>query len=155
MLLIDSSFSYMNKNLRSILYTKKQILSGPIRTLCASKNVVAELRFMAKHIDRKSNEVIFQKCSDPRCSHCSTRPILSKMAWEFLKHEYKIIKIMKTGQFSKVMIYFTLIVVSYSNTCFFSFLELRARENLCPIFCFFLRHTKLSARRKFLTSFTL
>ena len=85
MLLIDSSFSYMNKNLRSILYTKKQILSGPIRTLCASKNVVAELRFMAKHIDRKSNEVIFQKCSDPRCSHCSTRPILSKMAWEFLK----------------------------------------------------------------------
>jgi len=38
-----------------------------------------------KHVDRKSNEVIFRKCVDPRCSHCSERPIISRKAWDFLK----------------------------------------------------------------------
>lgn len=60
-------------------------MSGPIRNLCSSNKTITELRFMAKHIDRKSNEVIFRKCSEPRCYHCSTHPIIAKEAWGFLK----------------------------------------------------------------------
>lgn len=38
-----------------------------------------------KHMDRKSNEIIFRKCNDPRCTHCSKRPVISTKAWNFLK----------------------------------------------------------------------
>jgi len=44
-----------------------------------------ELRFTMKHMERKSNEVIFKKCVDPRCDHCSSRPIISTAAWDFIK----------------------------------------------------------------------
>lgn len=40
---------------------------------------------MLDHVDRKSHELIFMKCVKPRCLHCSTNPIISNQAWEFLK----------------------------------------------------------------------
>ena len=36
-------------------------------------------------MDRKSNEIIFRKCADPRCLHCSKRPVIAKEAWDYLK----------------------------------------------------------------------
>lgn len=62
-----------------------QIFTGPIRNFRASKEAMTEYRFMAKHIIRKSNEIIFVKCSDPVCRHCSGRPIQCRQIWEFLK----------------------------------------------------------------------
>ena len=38
-----------------------------------------EVKFMCNHIDRKSNEVIFRKCVNPRCKHCQGSPVISKM----------------------------------------------------------------------------
>ena len=46
---------------------------------------MSELRFMRKHIDRKSNEVVFRKCVDPSCSYCTEHPIISTKAWDYLK----------------------------------------------------------------------
>ena len=50
-----------------------------------SKKLMEELRFMLKHADRKSNELIFMKCVNPRCKHCSENPIIATTAWEDLK----------------------------------------------------------------------
>ena len=46
---------------------------------------MSELRFMRKHIDRKSNEVVFRKCVDPSCSYCTEHSIISTKAWDYLK----------------------------------------------------------------------
>ena len=43
-----------------------------------------ELRFMFKHLERKSNEVIIRKCSDPRCGHCVENPPKQSPAWKWL-----------------------------------------------------------------------
>ena len=44
-----------------------------------------ELRFMFKHLERKSNELIFSKCCNPRCDYCQERPIVAKEAWNYLQ----------------------------------------------------------------------
>lgn len=45
---------------------------------------------MVKHIDRKSNEIVFMKCSDPLCPHCSKNPVQCRQIWSFLKErEFK------------------------------------------------------------------
>ena len=62
-----------------------QVLTGPIRVLHSCKDVMSELRFMCKHMDRKSNEVVFRKCVDPSCSHCTEHQIISTKAWDYLK----------------------------------------------------------------------
>ena len=43
------------------------MVSGPLRALRASKVIVNELRFACNHMERKSNEIIFMKCLEPRC----------------------------------------------------------------------------------------
>ena len=60
------------------------LLTGPITNLRMSTDLLEELRLLFKHIDRKSNEVIFCKCVDPRCSHCTKHPIMSTQTWQFL-----------------------------------------------------------------------
>ena len=48
------------------------------------------MHFMMKHIDRKSHEVIFRKCANPRCNHCVSNPVVSVKAWKYLKdREFK------------------------------------------------------------------
>ena len=65
-----------------------QMVSGPLRAL--RKVIVNELRFVCKHMGRKSNEIIFMKCVEPRCPHCKDRPIISKNAWSYmLEREFK------------------------------------------------------------------
>ena len=61
------------------------MLTSPIRALRSCKDVMSELRFMCKHNDRKSNEVVFRKCVDLSCSHCTKHPIISTKAWDYLK----------------------------------------------------------------------
>ena len=39
---------------------------------------------MFKHLERKSNEVIFRKCPDPRCSYCVENPPKQSPAWNYL-----------------------------------------------------------------------
>ena len=62
-----------------------QVLTGPIRVLRSCKDVMSKLRFMCKHIDQKSNEVVFRKCVDPPCSHCTEHLIISTKSWDYLK----------------------------------------------------------------------
>ena len=67
-----------------------QMVSGPLRALRASKVMVNELPFACKHMGRKSNEIIFMKCVEPRCPHYKDRPIISKNAWSYvLEREFK------------------------------------------------------------------
>ena len=40
---------------------------------------------MAKHLERKSNEIVFKRCANPRCKHCVDKPIVSVKAWNYLK----------------------------------------------------------------------
>ena len=42
-------------------------MTGPIRNLRASVNILKELYFMAKNIDRKSHELVIMKCYGPTC----------------------------------------------------------------------------------------
>ena len=50
------------------------ILSGPYMTLRTNKKVMAELRSMFAHIDHKSHKIVFCKCTNPRCDHCTSNP---------------------------------------------------------------------------------
>ena len=61
------------------------MVTGAASVIRANKDVVKEMRFVANHIDRKSNEIIFTKCIYPRCKHCFSNPIISKKAWEDIK----------------------------------------------------------------------
>ena len=47
------------------------LLTGPYSKLRDSAKLMEELKMLFKHIDRKSNEVIFCKCTNPRCPHCT------------------------------------------------------------------------------------
>ena len=46
--------------------------------------LLEELRFMLKHIDRKKNEVVLKKCVDPVCGHCSGTPVVARKIFSFL-----------------------------------------------------------------------
>ncbi len=61
-------------------------MSGPVGKLRSNKEIVSEMRFMAKHIDRKSNEIIFAKCMDPACAYCTNNPVRALKMWEYLRH---------------------------------------------------------------------
>ena len=62
-----------------------QLLTGPLRNLRSATDVVKELRFFLKHIDRKSNEIIFMKCIDRKCEFCIQHPIKCTDTWNYLK----------------------------------------------------------------------
>ena len=40
---------------------------------------------MIKHVERKSHEIIFKKCVNPRCIHCADKPVISTVAWGYLR----------------------------------------------------------------------
>ena len=40
---------------------------------------------MIKHVERKSHEIIFKKCVNPRCSHCADNPVILTVAWDYLR----------------------------------------------------------------------
>ena len=40
---------------------------------------------MIKHVERKSHEIIFKKCVNPRCSHCADKPVILTVAWGYLR----------------------------------------------------------------------
>ena len=67
------------------------ILSGPYMTLKTNTQVMAELRSMLAHIDRKSHEIVFCKCTNPRCDHCTGNPPnASSKVWQYMKErEFK------------------------------------------------------------------
>ena len=61
-----------------------KIVTGSKNTLRSSL-VATELRFMLKHIERKSHEITFRKCFLASCDHSSSNPIVSVNAWEYMK----------------------------------------------------------------------
>ena len=62
-----------------------QLLTGPLRNLRSAADVVKELWFFLKHIDRMSNEIIFMKCIDRKCEFCIQHPIKCTDTWNYLK----------------------------------------------------------------------
>ena len=70
--------------------TVHKILTGPMTTLRNSKELLGKMRFAFKHVDRKSNELIYLKCVDPRCEYCTSNPNKAVDAWKYLKErEFK------------------------------------------------------------------
>ena len=45
------------------------------------------LRVMMEHVVRKSNEIIFMKCTKPNCGYCLQNPIIATECWENLKEK--------------------------------------------------------------------
>ena len=62
-----------------------KLLTGPIAHARNNKEITKELRFLTKHVDRKSNELIFMKCYDPRCAFCVQHPVKAVQVWNFLR----------------------------------------------------------------------
>ena len=60
-------------------------MTGPIRNLRVSVNILKELYFVAKHLYQKSNELIIMKCYNPACVYCAKNPPKLSLAWDFLK----------------------------------------------------------------------
>ena len=45
---------------------------------------------MIKHVERKSYEIIFKKCFNPRCNHCADKLVISTVALGYLReHDFK------------------------------------------------------------------
>ena len=66
------------------------LIMGPYSRLINDATMMAELRFLFQHMDKKSNEVIFQKCSRPSCKHCTSNPVVAKKAWgALIENEFK------------------------------------------------------------------
>ena len=63
------------------------LVMGPYSHLVNDAKMMAELRFLINHIVKKSNEIIFQKCNRPSCSHCTSTPIIAEEAWEAMKNK--------------------------------------------------------------------
>ena len=77
-----------------------QMVSGPLRALHASKVIVKQLQFACKHMDRKSNKIIFMKCVEPWCPQCKDIPIISKNVWSYvLERESKWDKPVESMEF--------------------------------------------------------
>ena len=49
------------------------------------RNLISELRFLLKHVDKKHNEVVFAKCFDLSGHHCIGNPSKSDQFKTFLK----------------------------------------------------------------------
>ena len=60
-------------------------MTGPIRNLRVSVNILKDLHFMAKHTDQKSNELIIMKCYDPTCVYCAENPLKPSFALDLMK----------------------------------------------------------------------
>ena len=61
-------------------------MTGRIRNLRASVNILKELYFMTKNIDRKSDELVIMKCYGPTCVYCAKNSPKPSLAWDFLKN---------------------------------------------------------------------
>lgn len=46
-----------------------------------------EMRFMFSHMERKSNELIFRKCPEPRCNYCPENPVKALQLWNYLRDQ--------------------------------------------------------------------
>ena len=67
-----------------------KLITGPIRQLRASE-LINELRNMLKHMERKSNELVFRKCQDLICHHCTKNPVKATEFWNYLeKRHFKL-----------------------------------------------------------------
>lgn len=60
------------------------LLKKPIRQLRDDKESLKELEFLLNHVDRKNNELVFMKCSDGSCDHCTLHPVRAKKLFKFL-----------------------------------------------------------------------
>ena len=62
-------------------------MRGPIRNIRDNENlqILKEFKFMLKHTEKRRNEIILKKCSDPVCKHCSSNPVKAVAFWEYLR----------------------------------------------------------------------
>jgi hypothetical protein len=61
------------------------ILKAGVRKLKNElQNEVKAFRMLLAHLDKRSYMIMFKKCSEPTCEHCSTHPVQKSDAMEFL-----------------------------------------------------------------------
>ena len=54
-----------------------KLLSGSMNVLRKHTELINEIKFMVNHMERKSHEIIFSKCNNSNCFHCSKLPTVS------------------------------------------------------------------------------
>ena len=62
-----------------------ELIVGSANNILHNTEVMRELRFMFIHLQKKSNEIIFQKCYKPNCTHCTSSPVIAAKVWDHLK----------------------------------------------------------------------
>ena len=60
------------------------LMTGSVSNLLHNTELIRELRFMYNHINKKSNEIIFQKYYKPNCSNCTSSPVIATKVWDHL-----------------------------------------------------------------------
>ena len=65
----------------------KKFLKVPLREIDigSNKHLLKEYKQMLRHLNRKSNELVFMKCSSPTCSICAGKPWQAKKTHKFLE----------------------------------------------------------------------
>ena len=61
-----------------------KLLTGPLRDLRSTNELMAEMRSMLRHMEKESNEIIFKKCQDKDCNHCSVNPVIATSFWDYM-----------------------------------------------------------------------
>ena len=62
-----------------------RVLKSPMCRMNDYSDLLEEMKFMLKHVQRHHNEVLFIKCKSPMCDHCGNHPVKSKEVFYFLK----------------------------------------------------------------------
>lgn len=67
--------------------TVSQFLKAPLKQVRDGtyKTLVEEYKFLLAHIRRHHNEVIFLKCTNSECNHCTQHPVQAIEAFSFLR----------------------------------------------------------------------
>ena len=60
-------------------------LKSPLCRMNEYSDLLDEVKFMLKHIQRHHNEVVFIKCQNPTCDHCGKHPVKAKEVFKFLE----------------------------------------------------------------------
>ncbi|XP_077866799.1 uncharacterized protein LOC144355612 [Saccoglossus kowalevskii] len=67
--------------------TVHNVLEGSLCKTRPAENqdIIAELRFAVKHIDKRIGAMVICKCEDGDCQYCSTHPVRANNAMDFIR----------------------------------------------------------------------
>ena len=62
-----------------------KLVTGGITALKNNADLMEEMRFLFAHMERKTCELIFRKCVEPRCIYCLKHAVRALNTWQYIK----------------------------------------------------------------------